>query len=105
MSIHHAAWSAVAATALLAACATPTEPEGALRKETVYAVTDAAELVRFNAGQPQRILARQALQGLAAGDRLVGIDLEGTRQRLMLQHILGNQGSRTWCIASGEAGR
>ena len=79
MSIHHAAWSAVAATALLAACATPTEPEGALRKETVYAVTDAAELVRFNAGQPQRILARQALQGLAAGDRLVGIDFRVAR--------------------------
>jgi hypothetical protein len=65
--------SMAAATALLSACATP-EPVGAPRQETVVAVTDAAELIRFNAGQPQRILARQPLQGLPAGDALVGID-------------------------------
>ena len=70
---------AVAAAALLAACATTTEPTGAPRKEMVYAVTDAAELVQFNAGQPQRILARKPLQGLAAGDRIVGIDFRVAR--------------------------
>lgn len=68
--------------ALLAACATPTpptEPEGTLRAETVVAVTDAAELIRFNAGQPQRILQRKPLLGLVAGDRLVGIDYRVSR--------------------------
>ncbi|OYU73646.1 MAG: hypothetical protein CFE45_36755, partial [Burkholderiales bacterium PBB5] len=71
--------SAAVTTALLAACATPPEPEGPPRQETVFAVTDAAELIRFNAGQPQRVLARVALQGLPAGDRLVGIDYRVSR--------------------------
>lgn len=79
MSLRTAAWSALAAAALLSACATTTEPEGAPRKEMVYAVTDAAELISFNAGQPQRVLARKPLQGLAAGDRLVGIDFRVSR--------------------------
>ncbi len=70
--------AALAATVLLAACAT-TEPVGPPRKETVMAVTDVAELITFNAGQPQRILKRQALQGLPAGDRLVGIDYRVSR--------------------------
>ena len=61
------------AAALLAACAT-TEPVGELRKETVFAVTDAAELIQFNAGQPQRVLARKPLRGLVSGDSLVGLD-------------------------------
>jgi hypothetical protein len=70
---------ALAATTLLAACATTPEPLGATRKETVFAVTDAAELIQFNAGQPQRILARKPLQGLGAGDKLVGIDYRVSR--------------------------
>ena len=70
--------SVAAATALLSACATP-EPVGPPRRETVVAVTDAAELIRFNAGPPQRILARQPLQGLPAGDTLAGIDYRVAR--------------------------
>ena len=68
------------ALALLAGCSTtPDEPVGPLRAETVYAVTDRAELIRFNAGQPQRVQQRLPLQGLAAGDRLVGIDYRVAR--------------------------
>jgi Domain of unknown function (DUF4394) len=70
--------AAIAAAALLSACATP-EPVGPPRKEMVLAVTDAAELIRFNAGQPQRLLTRQPLQGLPAGDALVGIDYRVAR--------------------------
>ena len=66
------------AAALLGACAT-TEPEGPLRKETVFAVNDAAELLKFNAGQPRRVLDRKPVQGLAPGDRLVGIDFRVAR--------------------------
>jgi hypothetical protein len=74
-----AIWMLAAAT-LMAACTTPPEePVGPLRAETVYAVTDQAELIRFNAGQPQRVLQRLPLQGLAAGDRLVGIDYRVAR--------------------------
>jgi len=71
-------WATAVANALLSACATP-EPVGPPRKEMVVADTDAAELIQFNAGQPQRILVRQPLQGLPAGDRLVGIDYRVAR--------------------------
>lgn len=66
--------------ALLMGCAgAPTEPVGSPRAETVVAVTDGGELIRFNAGQPQRVLQRLPLKGLAAGDRLVGIDYRVAR--------------------------
>jgi hypothetical protein len=71
--------AALGLLALGGACATAPEPVGALRPETVYAVTDQAELIRFNAGQPQRVLQRLPLQGLASGDRLVGIDFRVAR--------------------------
>lgn len=73
----------LAAAALASACTVwpdgPPEPEGAARPETVVAVTEAHELVRFNAGQPRRILSRLPLSGLAAGDALVGIDYRVAR--------------------------
>ena len=63
--------------AALGACAT--EIEGPPRPETVWAVTDAAELLRFNAGQPARLQSRAALQGLPTGETLVGIDFRVAR--------------------------
>ncbi len=66
---------AALALSLLAGCAlVPPEPVGPVRPETVVAVTDRGELIRFNAGQPQRLLQSLPLKGLSAGDRLVGID-------------------------------
>jgi len=65
--------------AIAGACASHGEPAGPPRQETVYAVTERGELVKFNAGQPQRLLARLPLQGLAAGERLVGIDFRVAR--------------------------
>jgi hypothetical protein len=74
---------AVLPTLLLAACATlaPDADDrlGAPRKEHVIAVTADAQVIRFNAGQPQRVLSRQPLHGLAAGDRLVGVDFRMSR--------------------------
>lgn len=68
-----------ATASLLAACAGTPEPIGEPRPETVFAVTDGAELIRFNAGQPQRVLSRQPLQGLDPGDKLLGIDFRVAR--------------------------
>jgi hypothetical protein len=67
--------------ALAAGCAsTPgDEPAGAPRPETVFALTDAQELIRFNAGTPRRIEQRQPVTGLAAGETLVGIDYRVAR--------------------------
>lgn len=56
-----------------------TESEGEPRKETVWAVTDAAELIRINAGQPKRVLERKPVLGLPAGERLLGIDYRVAR--------------------------
>jgi len=65
--------------ALLTACASMGEAEGPPRKELVWAATDAGELVKVNAGQPQRVLAKVKLQGLAAGERLLGMDFRVSR--------------------------
>jgi hypothetical protein len=67
-------------TALLGAgCAAIDPPEGPPRRETVWVVTAGAELLALNAGQPSRPLQRRALQGLAAGEQLVGIDFRVAR--------------------------
>ena len=83
MSDHFQRLRTALATALviagLAACASTDEPTGPARKEAVWAVTGAAELVRFNAGQPQKLLHRQPLKGLPAGERLVGLDYRVAR--------------------------
>ena len=95
------ALSSIAIGATLAACASSSNepPEGPPRKETVVAVNDRAELIRFNAGQPGRIVDRKPLRGLREGDRLVGIDyrvargvLYGLSQRGLLVTIDANSG-------------
>lgn len=68
---------------LLGACASPpSEPLGPPAKEMIYAVTGSNQLIQFNAGQPQKILARKALSGLAAGERLLGIDYRVAKGQL-----------------------
>jgi len=64
---------------ILSGCAGMTEPEGPPRKETLYAVTAGNGLIRFNAGQPQRILNRASIQGLQPGETLLGIDYRVAR--------------------------
>lgn len=71
--------AAAVATAVLLGCASVPEPVGELRKETVFGVTAAHELIRFNAGQPQKVLSRQKISGLASGDTIVGIDYRVAR--------------------------
>ncbi|HOA93355.1 MAG TPA: DUF4394 domain-containing protein [Quisquiliibacterium sp.] len=65
-----------------AGCAVLGEPAGTPRKETVYAVTDANRLVRFNAGQPRQLDLDLPLQGLQPGETLVGIDFRVARGML-----------------------
>ena len=93
-----AALAAAILVAALAGCATP-EVMGPLRAETVHAVTADHLLIRFNAGQPQRLLASQPLRGLAAGDRLVGIDFRVARGVL---YALSAQG-RLYTLDTGTA--
>ena len=66
--------------AFAVACSSlPEEPDGALARETIFAVTGSMNLIKFNAGQPRRILDRKPVTGLAAGDRLIGMDFRVAR--------------------------
>jgi hypothetical protein len=47
---------------------------GALRKETIQALTQKMEIITVNAGQPERVLTRVALKGLPDGESLIGMD-------------------------------
>lgn len=76
------------AAALLAACAS-TETVGPPAKEMIYAVTASNRLIQFNAGQPQKILSSKALSGLAAEERLLGIDYRVAKGQLF---ALGDSG-------------
>jgi hypothetical protein len=68
----------LAAAALLAACATGSDPAPAPRKEFAYAIqptgTMTFELIKFNTGEPQRILERKAITGLPGAHSLLGMD-------------------------------
>ena len=79
---------AAAACAGLVGCA-QMAPQGAPAAETVFAVTDNHALIRFNAGQPGRVLDRKPITGLAPGDALVGIDYRVARGVL---YALGRSG-------------
>jgi len=74
-----AALAGLVALAALSACTSVPEPQGAPAKELVWAVTAQHELIKFNAGQPQQVLERRPVTGLAAGDTLVGIDYRVAR--------------------------
>lgn len=71
-------WGALVVLSFVAGCAAPPAP-GAAQRELVVAVTASHELITFNAGQPERILERRPVTGLAAGERLVGIDFRVAR--------------------------
>jgi hypothetical protein len=63
-----------------AACATAEkEVEGPPRKETLVGVTASHKLVRFNAGQPQKVTVVGSVTGLQSGESIVGIDYRVNR--------------------------
>lgn len=65
----------IAVASTVAGCAgLRQEQQDAPRKETIYAVTSSNQLVKFNAGQPGKILSSQPLVGLQTGEVLLGID-------------------------------
>lgn len=68
--------SAALPLALLAGCAATQPPEvpGPPAKEEIVAVTASNQLLRFNAGQPQKVRDSKPLMGLPAGEKIIGID-------------------------------
>lgn len=85
-----APFAAPLVASLLTACAmTTTLTEGPARKEIAVAVTGSNQLIRFNAGQPSRILSKTALSGLQPGESVLGIDFRIARGQL---YALGSTG-------------
>lgn len=80
-----------AALLLLGACATRTATEvpGPPAREEIVAVSVSNHLLRFNAGQPQKLRERRPLSGLREGERLLGIDYRLARGEL---YALGTTG-------------
>lgn len=77
-------------TVLLSACAGLAKVgEGPARKESVVAVTATNQLIRFNAGQPSRLLSSVALSGLQPGETVLGIDYRVVKGQL---YALGSSG-------------
>ncbi len=64
---------------LLPACAVNPADPGRKLRETVHAVTERHELIRFQAGRPGQVLERRPLGGLLPGDSLQGIDYRVAR--------------------------
>lgn len=90
--LRHAAVAAAPAllAGLLVACAAvPDIADGPLRKESVVAVTASNQLIRFNAGQPSRILSTVALTGLQPSETVLGIDFRIAKGQL---YALGSSG-------------
>lgn len=77
-SCHPGAAAGLLVSALLAACASLSAPSAGLGEQLV-AVTAQHELILFHAGEPQRILERRPVTGLAPGEQLVGIDYRVAR--------------------------
>lgn len=65
---------AIGLAAMFTACTTAPAPDGPPRKETVVAVTASNQLIRFNAGQPARLLSTKPLAGLQPGETVLGLD-------------------------------
>jgi hypothetical protein len=84
-------FASLAAVALVAVgCASmPAETMGPVRAEKAVAVTASNQFIRFNAGQPQKILSSIAIKGLAAGETVLGIDYRVSKDTL---YVLGSSG-------------
>ena len=80
----------IAAALAASACATlEVEPVGPPRKEAIVGLTAGNQLVRFNAGQPQKATVIGAVRGLPSGESLVAIDYRVSRGVL---YALGSSG-------------
>ncbi|NJM43634.1 MAG: DUF4394 domain-containing protein [Brachymonas sp.] len=81
--------TASAALILVGCASTPSESMGPERAEKAVAVTASHQLIKFNAGQPQKILASIAIKGLQPGETILGIDYRVVKDTL---YALGSSG-------------
>ena len=82
---------ALAALVTLAGCAglAVAPADGPVRAEKAVAVTVSNRLIKFNAGQPGRILSSKSITGLQPGEQVLGIDYRVAKDML---YALGSTG-------------
>ncbi len=82
---------ALAALGILSGCAgmSAAPSEGVARAEKAVAVTVSNRLIKFNAGQPGRILFSKPITGLQPGEQVLGIDYRVAKDTL---YALGSSG-------------
>lgn len=68
--------------ALLVAGCAAIGPAAPLLPDTIFAITQPNILIRFNAGRPDKVDSSQTISGLAAGEKLLGIDFRPANGRL-----------------------
>lgn len=92
---------ALAAVVTLAGCAgmSAGPADGPARAEKAVAVTMSNRLIKFNAGQPGRILFSQPITGLQPGEQVLGIDYRVAKDML---YALGSSG-RLYTLDEGTA--
>jgi hypothetical protein len=84
------ALAAISVMALVGCASTPPpETVGPARAEKAVAVTASHQLIKFNAGQPQKILASIAIKGLQPGEVILGIDYRVSKDTL---YAIGSSG-------------
>lgn len=72
-------WAWISASIVVAGCAGAAGPSAGRGDEMVYAITASGDLIRFVHTQPDRVLERRSLTGLAPGDAIVGMDFRVAR--------------------------
>lgn len=83
------ALAALAATLVGCAGMASSPPEGPPRAEKAVAVTASNRLIKFNAGQPGRILFSRPITGLQPGEQVLGMDYRVAKDML---YALGSSG-------------
>ena len=81
--------TAAAALALVGCGSIPSEPMGQARAEKAVAITASHQLIKFNAGQPQKILSSLPIKGLQPGEVILGLDYRVSKDAL---YALGSGG-------------
>ena len=83
------AFGTSAALVLFGCASVPQEATAPTRAEKAVAVTASHQLIKFNAGQPQKILASIPIKGLQPGEVILGMDYRVSKDTL---YALGSSG-------------
>lgn len=77
-------------TRLLTLAATVAACSSMAQAEQLYALTSTNRIIRFDSTTPGTLISNRAITGIAAGDKLIGLDLRASDGRLYTMGTSGN---------------